>query len=310
MSPHERSVVDDAGRPPLYVIALGGNAVSPPRGDLSFATERVAIDGAAAELAAFARTGARLLVVHGNGPQVGRLLGAGGLGDPECLDVHVAQTQGELGYLLAEALDVRLGRDACAALVTRVLVEEQDPAFAHPTKPIGAVLAAAPTGGPAARAPDGSGWRRVVASPRPVKVIEQPAIASLLATHHVIAGGGGGVPLVGSGSARRARPAVIDKDWVAALLASALSAEGLVFVTDVSHAFERFGQADQREIHAMSVAEARARLDAGMFAPGSMAPKVESAVQFVEATRHPAVITTIGSLERALRGATGTTIRP
>ena len=302
--------MNDAGRPPLYVIALGGNAVSPPRGDLSFATERAAVDGAALELAALARTGARLLVVHGNGPQVGRLLGAAGLGDPECLDVHVAQTQGELGYLLAEALDARLGRDACAALVTRVLVDEQDPAFGHPTKPIGAVLAAPPTGVPGARTPDGSGWRRVVASPRPVSVIEQAAIASLLATHHVIAGGGGGVPLTGSGSSRRARPAVIDKDWVAALLAGALSAERLVFVTDVSHAFTRFGQADQREIHTMSVAEARAHLAAGMFAPGSMAPKVESAVVFVEATRRPAVITTIASLERALRGASGTTVHP
>jgi len=301
--------MSDAGRPPLYVVALGGNAVSPPRGDLSFATERAAIDGAAAELVALARTGARLLVVHGNGPQVGRLLGAGGLGDPECLDVHVAQTQGELGYLLAEALDARLGRDG-AALVTRVLVDERDPAFAHPTKPIGAVLPAAPAGVPAARVPDGSGWRRVVASPRPVRVLEQGAIAALLATHHVVAGGGGGVPLAGSGSSRRPRPAVVDKDWVAALLAGALSAERLVFVTDVSHAFERFGRADQREMHTLSVGEARAHLAAGTFAPGSMAPKVESAVEFVEATRRPAVITTIGSLERALRGATGTTIRP
>jgi carbamate kinase len=299
-----------AGHAELHVIALGGNAVSPPRGDLSFATERTAVDGAAAELAALARTGARLLVVHGNGPQVGRLLGAGGLGDPECLDVHVAQTQGELGYLLAEALDARLGHDACATLVTRVLVSEHDPAFVHPTKPIGAVLPVAPRGAPAARVPEGSGWRLVVASPRPLKVIEQAAIASLLATHHVIAGGGGGVPLSGSGSSRRARPAVIDKDWVAALLATALSAERLVFLTDVSHAFERFGQADQREIHAMSVAEARARLAAGVFAPGSMAPKVESAAEFAEAAGRPAVIAAIGALEPALRGAAGTTIRP
>jgi carbamate kinase len=296
--------------PRLHVVALGGNVVSPPRGDLSFATERAVTDGAAAELAALARTGARLLVVHGNGPQVGRLLGAAGLGDPESLDVHVAQTQGELGYLLAEALDARLGHDACAALVTRVLVDEGDPAFAHPTKPIGAVLSAPPAGVPAARMPDGRGWRRVVASPRPVKVIEEAAIASLLASHHVVAGGGGGVPLAGSGPSRRARPAVIDKDWVAALLAVALSAERLVFVTDVSNAFDRFGHADQREIRAMSAAEARARLAAGVFAPGSMAPKVESAVEFVEATRRLAVITTVGSLDRALRGDAGTTIEP
>jgi carbamate kinase len=249
-------------------------------------------------------------VVHGNGPQVGRLLNAAGLGDPESLDVHVAQTQGELGYLLAEALDARLGRDACVAVVTRVLVDEHDPAFAHPTKPIGAALARPPTGAPAVCMPGGKGWRRVVASPKPVQVIEQSAIASLLATHHVIAGGGGGVSLVRSGPSRQARPAVIDKDWVAALLAVVLSAERLLFVTDVSSAFDRFGHAEQREIHAMSVTEARTRLAAGIFAPGSMAPKVESAVEFVEATKRLAVITTIGSLDPALRGTAGTTIRP
>ena len=302
--------MSEAGRPPLYVVALGGNVISPPRGDLSFATERAVIDRAGAELAALARSGVRLLVVHGNGPQVGRLLEARGLGDPASLDVHVAQTQGELGYLLAEALDTRLGRDACVAVVTRVLVDERDPAFAHPTKPIGAVLDAPPTDAPAAPAPDGRGWRRVVASPRPVEVIEQSAIAALLATHHVVAGGGGGVALAGPRASRRARPAVIDKDWVAGLLAAALSAHHLLFVTDVSGAFDRFGQAEQREIHAMSVAEARARLAAGIFAPGSMAPKVQAAVEFAEATGRPAVITTIGSLDAALGGTAGTTIQP
>lgn len=300
----------DPGRPPLYVVALGGNLISPPRGDLTFAAERAAIGRAGGELAFLARGGIRLLVVHGNGPQVGRLLDAAGLGDPGSLDVHVAQTQGELGYLLAEALDAGLGQDACAALVTRVLVDEGDPAFAHPTKPIGAVLTSPPTDGLAARMPDGDGWRRVVASPRPVRVIEQPAIALLLATHHVIAGGGGGVSLAGSRSSRRAHAAVIDKDWVAALLAVALTAERLLFVTDVCSAYDRFGRADQREIHAMSVTQARARLADGIFAPGSMGPKVESAVQFVEATGRPAVITTLGSLHLALRGEAGTTIHP
>lgn len=297
-------------RPALHVVALGGNAISPPRGDLSFATERAIVDGVAAELAGLARTGARLLLVHGNGPQVGRLLEAGGLGDPASLDIHVAQTQGELGYLLAERLDARLGSAAAVALVTRVLVDERDPAFAQPTKPIGPVLAGPPGDAPAAPVPGGGGWRRVVASPKPVQVVEQPAIASLLATHHVVAGGGGGVPLANAASARRPRPAVIDKDWVAALLAVALGAERLVFVTDVSHAFDGFGEAGRREIREMTVAAARARLAAGVFAPGSMAPKVESAADFVEATGRRAVITTVGALDPALRGASGTTIRP
>ena len=298
------------GVAPLYVVALGGNAICPPRGDLSLATERTLVRDAVGELAVLARRGVRLLIVHGNGPQVGRLLGAPGLGDPESLDVHVAQTQGELGYLLAEALDARLGGEACAALVTRVLVDEGDPAFTAPTKPVGAALAEPPAGLPAVRMPDGRGWRRVVASPRPVAVVEQAAIATLLRSHHVVAGGGGGVALARAGASRRPRPAVIDKDWVAGLLAGVLGAERLLFVTDVSHAFDRFGRDDQAEIHAMNAAEARARLAAGIFAPGSMAPKVESAVEFVEASGRAAVITTIGSIEASLRGAAGTTICP
>jgi carbamate kinase len=298
------------GRAPLTVVALGGNAISPPRGDLALAPEREAIARAATELAALAAGGARLLVVHGNGPQVGRLLAAPGIGDPESLDVHVAQTQGEIGYLLAEALDRGLGGQACVALITRVLVDPADPAFAAPTKPVGAVLPARPAGAPSAPVPGGRGWRRVVASPRPLAVVEQPAIEALLAARHVIAGGGGGVVLAGPLAARRARPAVVDKDWTAALLAIGLGAEHLVFVTDVPHAFERFGAEGERPIRAMGLAEARARLAGGEFAPGSMAPKIESAVDYARATGRPALIAALGSVGAALEGRTGTLIRP
>lgn len=293
---------------PLHVVALGGNAICPPRGDLSFATERALVHDAVAELGGLARRGTRLLIVHGNGPQVGRLLGAPGVGDPDSLDVHVAQTQGELGYLLCEALDTRLGGGSTIALVTRVLVDGDDPAFAAPEKPVGRVLAAPPAGLPSARTPDGRGWRRVVASPRPVAVVEQAAIAMLLQRHHVVAGGGGGVALAGSGPSRRPLPAVVDKDWVAGLLAVGLGAARLLFITDVSHAFDRFGRQEQSEIHAMTIRESRARLAAGAFARGSMAPKVESAVAFVEASGRSAVITSVGSVEAALSGAAGTTI--
>lgn len=299
-----------AARAPLTVVALGGNAISPPRGALSLAGERAGIARAAAELAGLAAQGTRLLVVHGNGPQVGRLLAASGIGDTESLDIHVAQTQGELGYLLAEALDAHLRGEACVALVTRVLVDAADPAFADPTKPVGAVLPAPPAGVAAARAPDGRGWRRVVASPRPLAVIEQSAIEALLAARHVIAGGGGGVVLAGPSPPRRPRPAVVDKDWTAALLAIGLGAARLVFVTDVPHAFERFGGEAQRAIRVMRVAEARARLAGGEFAAGSMAPKIGSAADYVEATGHPAVIAALGCVDAALGGRTGTLIQP
>ena len=292
---------------PLVVVALGGNAVSPPAGDLSIRAERDAIARAAAELAPLAARGTRLLVVHGNGPQVGRLLAITAPGDAEALDVLVAETQGELGYLVAAALDAHLGAGATAAVVTRVLVDPDDPAFAVPTKPIGAVLEAPAAGVACARTPDGRGWRRVVASPRPRAVIEEAAIRALLATHHLVAGGGGGIPLAGPDGVPR--PAVVDKDWVAALLAVALDAERLLFVTDVTHAFDDFGRPDAREIRAMHAAEARERLARGVFAPGSMAPKVESAVTFVAATGREAVIATLGQVEVALAGRAGTTIR-
>lgn len=293
---------------PLVVVALGGNAVSPPAGDASLETERRLLAAAADEMAALVRDGPRrLLVVHGNGPQVGRLLELDtGLAD---LDVRVAQTQGELGYVLAEALERRLGTPT-AALVTRALVDPDDPAFLRPTKPVGRVLASPPPGVPCAPTAAGDGWRRVVASPRPLAVVEQETIALLLAGgRHVVAGGGGGVPLARSAGGRRPVPAVIDKDWVAGLLAVALDAAQLLFVTDVSHAFDDFAGA-RRPIARMTPAEARARLAREVFAEGSMKPKIASAVQYVEARGRPAVIAATGSLAAALAGRSGTRIVP
>lgn len=292
---------------PLTVVALGGNAISPPRGCMTVAAEREAAFAATAELAALARQGARLLIVHGNGPQVGRLLAAPGLGDAGSLDVHVAQTQGELGYLVANGLDNHLGGHHCAALVTRVVVSESDPAFRCPSKPVGPTLAAPPAGLPAAPVP-GGGWRRVVASPRPREVVECEAIAMLLERYHVVAGGGGGIPLVGPPGARRPVPAVVDKDWIASLLAIALRAERLIFVTDVDAAYEQFDSRTPRRIDLLSPTAARTRLATGVFGSGSMAPKIESAVDFVEATGRRAVITGPGTIDAALRGVVGTTV--
>ena len=258
-----------------------------------------------AELAALAGDGARLLVVHGNGPQVGRLLAAPGLGDSAHLDIHVAQTQGELGYLLAHGLDAHLGQGRSVVLVTRVIVNEFDPAFGEPTKPVGPVLASPPA---EAAQPVAGGWRRVVASPRPVEIVEGEAIGALLERFHVIAGGGGGIPLVGPPGARRPAAAVVDKDWVAALLAMTLRAERLVFVTDVDCVYEGYGRRQPRRIETIAPGAARALLAAGAFGPGSMAPKMESAVDFVERTGRRAVITAPGAIEAALRGAAGTTV--
>lgn len=294
--------------PSLVVVALGGNAISPPAGDLSFAGERTAVAVATAEIAAIARGGARLLVVHGNGPQVGRLLAARGLGDAGALDLHVAQTQGELGYLVAHCLERELGDGHdVVALVTRVIVDAADAAFDRPEKPVGTVLAEPPRDLPAVAVL--GGWRRAVASPRPSAVVEMKAIEALLATHHVVAGGGGGIAMTGERGERLPCPAVVDKDWVASLLAIRLAAAELIYVTDVPSAFDDFGGAGQRRLATLDPAAAREGLARGLFAPGSMAPKVASAADFVEATGRRATITCLGAVAAARRGQAGTVVR-
>jgi len=277
------------------VVALGGNALSPPAGDQSYSAERASVVGAARSLAALAARGYRLLIVHGNGPQVGRLMSHEP--DPTDLDVHVAQTQGELGYLLAEAM-ARECADPLAALVTRVLVDADDDAFHRPSKPIGPLLADRPEIGASARI-DG-GWRRVVASPRPRAIVEYAAIAALLETHHVIAGGGGGVPIARVNETSRPMAGVIDKDWVAARLAIDLDAASLVFATNVAGAERAHGTNNAQLLPRVDVAAARALLAQGEFALGSMAPKVESAVDFVSASHRSAAIVHTDVLASAL----------
>jgi carbamate kinase len=279
---------------PLLVVALGGNALSPPAGDQGYAAERAAAAVAARQLAALAAQGHRLLVVHGNGPQVGRLLGDEA--DTAHLDIHVAQTQGELGYLLAEALEHASG-SATVALVTRALVDPADPAFEHPTKPVGPLLGTRPSG-PAVQL--AGGWRRTVASPYPLAVVEERAIATLLGEQHVIAGGGGGIALARTAQGSLGLAGVIDKDWMAARLAVAYQAQALVFATNVAGVEDGHGSPQARLRERLSVAEARALLDAGVLGAGSMAPKVESAATFVSATGRPALILHSDALARAL----------
>jgi carbamate kinase len=286
---------------PLLVVAIGGHALSSPAADATLAGEREAARRAGAELAALARRGFRLLIVHGNGPQVGRLLrDAEGLAE---LDIRVAQTQGELGYLLAAALESQSG-ERVLAVVTRVRVDPDDPRGADPEKPIGPVLGARPDG-PALAVPGSRGWRRTVPSPWPLEVLEQPLIARLLDRAHVIAGGGGGVPVTGAGVAV---PGVIDKDRVAALLAVELDAAAFVIGTDVDGVYRNFGAPGAELIGHLSVDEARRLLDAGYFPAGSMGPKVASAAAFAEAAGRAAIVTTLGALEAGLDGAGGTRI--
>lgn len=295
------------------VIALGGNALlrrgEPPRAT----TQRANVARAAAALAPLA-SAHELVLTHGNGPQVGLLAAqqAAARGEIYPLDVLDAETAGQIGYLLQQELGNRLGgRNRCAALITQVEVAADDPAFAHADKPIGAVYDAA-TAAALAQAhgwtfmPDGDGLRRAVPSPAPRAIVELDAIATLLAAGTVvICAGGGGVPVVrAADGALRGIEAVVDKDRAATLLAQAIGADALLLLTDVDAVYRDWPAPRMR-----AIARAAPRDVAGLaFAAGSMAPKIEAAVHFVEEGGRFAAI---GNLEQAaalLAGEAGTTL--
>ena len=274
---------------PLLVLALGGHGISAPH-DISYGSERQRIAHLSPVLRALGER-YRLLLVHGNGPQVGRFLTRDH--DLENLDIHTAQTQGELGYLLSQALPA-----PSVTLATRVVVSDD---VGPPIKAIGPLLQSQPQA-PCKRV--SSGWRILVPSPRPEVVVESAAIEMLLIDHHVVAGGGGGVPL---GRAGGPLAAVVDKDWVASLLAITLDARYLIFATDVDGVYKGFDGAHSTRLAVLSVAEARSLLEAGLES-GSMAPKVASAAEFAQATGRRAVICAVDAIADAVSGRAGTSI--
>jgi carbamate kinase len=307
-SPHQRTIV----------VALGGNAlVSGER--TSILDQLRAVEALAPALIGVVAAGHRLVITHGNGPQVGYILRRSELAiaevNPVPVDFAVADTQGAIGHMFLLALrNELLARGMSVpvtALVTDVVVDSDDPAFARPAKPIGSHFPEQRAHELAARfgwtvAEDaGRGWRRVVASPEPVEIIERDAIGSLLrAGHVVVAGGGGGVPVVrrGDGSLQRVE-AVVDKDLTSALLGAHLHADMLVIVTAIDRVAIGFGTDAQRWLLSVSADEMLAFLAAGEFAAGSMAPKVDAAIRFVDGARTEdacAVITSVDQLSHAI----------
>jgi carbamate kinase len=309
------------------VVALGGNALTGPGGDATPEAQTDAVRAAAPALAGLAAEH-ELVVTHGNGPQVGNLLVKNELSanvvPPVPLDWCGAQTQGTLGTLLLDALDEEFARRGIArrvaALVTRTLVDPADPGFADPTKPIGRYLPleeAQPLIDHGQTWVDhgGRGWRRVVASPEPLEVLDAPAAAALLAAGFVVvAAGGGGVPTTRSGDDGRlvlgGVQAVIDKDLTAVVLAQALGADLLVIATDVDHAMVGFGTPAQRPLEEVSVAELRAHAADGEFGAGGMGPKVEAVCRYVERTGQRAAITSLHRISEAAAGTAGTRVTP
>ncbi len=304
------------------VIALGGNAMTGPDGSATPAAQQAALAVAAGAIAEVVAAGVEVVLTHGNGPQVGNLLVknemAASVVPPVPLDWCVAQTQATVGFTLTDELDAALaarGLDRrTAALVTRTLVDPADPHFAAPSKPIGRYLPAEEAARFVAlgqlwedRGP--RGWRRVVASPEPRSVVDAPAVAALLAAGFVVVcAGGGGVPVVAERPMRGVE-AVIDKDLTAALLARELGADTLVIATDVRNVVLGFGTDAERPLGRVTPAELRAHAAAGEFGRGSMGPKVEAALRFVEGGGERAVITSLENIADAVTGnAVGTVI--
>jgi carbamate kinase len=307
------------------VVALGGNALSPPSDDGSAASMRAAVATTSEVLAELVERGVGLVITHGNGPQVGRILlqqeYAADRVPPMPMDVCGAQSQGQIGYMLAQSLDSALRRrkltTRALCLVTQVVVNGRDPAFRRPTKPVGpsyprpeAQRIAHQTGYVFRIMPDKQ-WRRVVASPRPLRFVEEePLLQVIEAGHVVVAAGGGGVPVVEHHNELRGVEAVVDKDLTAARLATLVRADLLLILTAVERVQVRFGTPRAEELARLSVAEAGRLLAAGEFPEGSMGPKVQACVEFVTAGGPRAVIAALHQAGDAVFGGAGTEIVP
>jgi carbamate kinase len=307
------------------LIALGGNAMTAPGGRARPEDQIAAIAVAADRIAAVVADGHDVVITHGNGPQVGNLLVkneiAASVVPPVPLDWCGAQTQGTLGFVLLNALERSLAEIGATrpvgAVVSRTLVDADDPAFTHPTKPIGRYLPGDQARvmiehGQSWQDRGERGWRRVVASPEPRAVLDAPAIAALLEAGFVVVGaGGGGVPIVrAEDGALRGVEAVIDKDLAAAVLGRTLDADLLVIATDVDHVMLGFGTPTEQPLHRVAVHELRKYAQDGHFGSGSMGPKVEAACRFVETGGARTVITSLKRISDAVAGLAGTIVEP
>jgi len=311
-------------KPKLAVVAFGGNAMLRPE-DRGTQEEQIARAKQAARwLAEIVRHGYRMIVVHGNGPQVGNILvqaeEASTKIPPQSLDVAVAQTEGSMGFMLQQAIrnrleTISLGGEVVSVL-TEVEVDPNDPAFKRPTKPIGPFFtryraeALERDLGWTMREDAGRGWRHVVPSPRPLHILNIHTVEKMLDVAPVIiACGGGGIPVVrGRDGQWRGIEAVIDKDFSSALIAAELNADVYIVLTGVNKVAIDWGKPSQRFLDRMTVEEAEKHLADGQFPPGSMGPKIEAAVQFVRRTKKEVLITDVEHLREALEGQDGTLI--
>ena len=304
------------------VVSLGGNALGKsPEEQLKL------VKNTASSLIGLIAAGNQVVISHGNGPQVGAInLGMNFAAEhgktaafpfPEC----GAMSQGYIGYHLQQSLENELHRrwmnKSVATIVTQIAVDPNDPAFENPSKPVGDFYTKeqadeiAKEKGYTFKEDAGRGYRQVVPSPLPMKIMELDSIKTLIdADNLVIAGGGGGVPVIITDKGLEGVPAVIDKDRSSALLADKIDADKLIILTAVDHVYVNYGKPDEKALKTLNVAEAQKYMKEGQFAAGSMLPKIEACLSFVEG--HPereALITSLDGLDDALAGKVGTVIR-
>jgi carbamate kinase len=308
----------------VALIAFGGNAIL-PENQRGLQEEQMRNAQKAAELMVqIVKKGYELIVVHGNGPQVGNLLiqmeEASNKIPPFSLDVCDAMTEGSMGFMLEKAIVNELRKNSIdkdvATLITQVVVDKDDPAFQKPTKPVGPFY-------PRFRAQQlarqkkwtmvedaGRGYRKVVASPKPIDIVPKWVIRDLVMSGRVvIAAGGGGIPvIINSRGLYEGVEAVIDKDYAASLLAREVGVELFIILTGISRVYYNFGKPDQKPLPVITVEEAKKYLAEGQFPPGSMGPKIKAAIEYIEAGGKEVLITSASHLKAALLNRSGTRI--
>lgn len=306
----------------LIVVALGGNAIISAKEKGTYEQQLRNIDQTTKHLAELVKQGHRLVITHGNGPQVGNLLIQHATASEQVpalpMDVCGAQSQGQIGYMLQQCLQNNLRQlkleKPVATIITQVEVSAEDPAFKNPSKPVGpfydqAWAIQAKKQGLSVVEDAGRGYRRVVASPQPKAILEIETIRHLLKQEQiVIASGGGGVPVVIADGAIQGVEAVIDKDLAGELLAEELGASKYIILTDVEQVAINYKQPNQENLSEVGLDQIQKYLDQGHFAPGSMLPKVQAAIKFVEQTKNQAIITHPFKILEAIEGKTGTRV--
>ncbi|KAF1303836.1 carbamate kinase [Enterococcus sp. JM9B] len=305
------------------VVALGGNAILSD--DATAQAQQSALRETAKYLVKFIEQGDELIISHGNGPQVGNLLIQQAAADSEKtpampLDTCVAMTEGSIGYWLQNEMgsilkEKGIDKDV-VSLVTQVIVDENDPSFQNPSKPVGPFFTETEAQqqmketGATFKEDAGRGWRKVVASPKPISIKEARVIESLVNQGVItVSVGGGGIPVVETANGLEGREAVIDKDFASEKLAEIIEADLLIILTGVDNVYVNYQKPDQKKLETVTVAEMKQYIEENQFAPGSMLPKVQAAIEFAEARPEgKAIITSLENIENLLANEEGTIV--